>query len=120
MAGGVAGENPTSPLLEEGLGSDTFRVVKGDSVSNKKNGLVGILACLAVFLTVAYGQDNKVGSAGTDTGEGPQVCQPAPDFELPWADQAGVHTPKNEWVKLSGLRGSNIILAFYVADWTGG
>ena len=81
---------------------------------------VGIGTCLALLLAAASAQENKAGGAAAEGSEGPQVGQPAPDFELPWADQAGVHTAKNEWVKLSSLRGSNVILAFYVADWTGG
>jgi hypothetical protein len=85
-----------------------------------KRVFLGIFVCVAVMFTLAHGQDNKAGKPEADTAEGPQVGQPAPDFELPWADQAGIHTAKNEWVKLSGLRGSNVILAFYVADWTGG
>jgi hypothetical protein len=80
---------------------------------------LGLLACLVTALTVAYGQE-KNAKPDADTAEGPAVGQPAPDFELPWADQAAIHTAKNEWVKLSALRGSNVILAFYVADWTGG
>ena len=88
----------------------------------KTNGraLFGILMCLALILTLAYGQENKGGKTDADAAEGPHVGQPGPDFELPWADQTAIHTVKNEWVKLSSLRGSNVILAFYVADWTGG
>jgi AhpC/TSA family protein len=87
----------------------------------KKNllALLGILFSLAVLFTFTYGQEGKAGKA-EEIAEGPQVGQPAPDFEVPWADQTGIHTAKNEWVKLSSLRGSNVILAFYVADWTGG
>ena len=80
---------------------------------------LGALLCALIALT-AFGQGTKDAKPSADSAEGPQVGQPAPDFELPWADQTGVHTAKNEWVKLSGLRGSNVILAFYVADWTGG
>ena len=79
-----------------------------------------LLACFVTILTFAHGQDNKSNKPDADSAEGPQIGQPAPDFELPWADQTAIHTAKNEWVKLSGLRGSNVILAFYVADWTGG
>jgi len=78
------------------------------------------LLFLMLFINVASGQENKTGKPATDAAEGPQVGQPAPDFELPWADQTAIHTAKNEWIKLSGQRGSNVILAFYVADWTGG
>lgn len=84
----------------------------------KKIALSSLLVALSALS--AYGQGSKDTKPAADSTEGPQVGQPAPDFELPWADQAGVHTAKNEWVKLSALRGSNVILAFYVADWTGG
>ena len=80
---------------------------------------LGVLLCALIALT-AFGQENKDAKPSADSAEGPQVGQPAPDFELPWADQTAIHTAKNEQVKLSGLRGSNVILAFYVADWTGG
>jgi len=91
-------------------------------ITMKTNGraFLGILMGIALMLTLAYGQENKGGKMDADAAEGPQVGQPGPDFELPWADQAAIHTAKNEWVKLSSLRGSNVILAFYVADWTGG
>lgn len=84
-----------------------------------RNPLIGSMLTLALLLATAVAQE-KDAKPPADSAEGPQVGQPAPDFELPWADQTGVHTAKNEWVKLSGLRGSNVILAFYVADWTGG
>jgi AhpC/TSA family protein len=80
---------------------------------------LGGLLCLMLLARLSYGQDNKSGKPEPDA-EGPQVGQQAPDFELPWADQSAIHTAKNEWIKLSGQRGSNVILAFYVADWTGG
>ena len=85
-------------------------------MDKKVSCLLGIPVCLALMLTLTYGQAAKP----NDEAEGPQIGQPAPDFELPWADQTAIHTAKNEWVKLSSLRGSNVILAFYVADWTGG
>lgn len=81
--------------------------------------LMGFLFCAGLVLVSAQGQEKK-DATPSDSSEGPQVGQPAPNFEVPWADQTAVHTAKNEWVKLSSLRGSNVILAFYVADWTGG
>jgi AhpC/TSA family protein len=81
--------------------------------------LLAILTILAVMLTFANGQENK-SAKPEEVVEGPQIGQPAPDFELPWADQTAVHVGKGEWIKLSSLKGSNVILAFYVADWTGG
>lgn len=89
-------------------------------MNTKGSGFVRIFTCLAVVVAVAYGQEKKDAKPSDDSSEGPQVGQPAPDFEVPWADQTAIHTAKNEWVKLSSLRGSNVILAFYVADWTGG
>ena len=85
-----------------------------------KKSLMSLLLSLGLFLAIAHGQEKKDVKPSDDPGEGPQVGQPAPDFEVPWADQTAIHTAKNEWVKLSSLRGSNVILAFYVADWTGG
>ena len=85
-----------------------------------RRALLSVFACLAVILTWANAQENIPAKPTAASAEGPQVGQPAPDFELPWADQTAIHTAKNEWVKLSALRGSNVILAFYVADWTGG
>lgn len=89
-------------------------------MTKRSIGSLCVLLFLALLATFALGQENKAGKSGADSSDGPQVGQPAPDFELPWADQTAVHTAKNEWVKLSSLRGSNVILAFYVADWTGG
>lgn len=37
----------------------------------------------------------------------------APDFEL------NSHLEKDKKVKLSDLRGKNVVLAFYALDWTG-
>jgi len=41
-----------------------------------------------------------------------QVGDTAPDFELP------SHLDRNKKVKLSDLRGQNVVLAFYPFDWT--
>ena len=41
-----------------------------------------------------------------------QVGDTAPDFELP------SHLDRNKKVKLSDLRGKNVVLAFYAFDWT--
>ena len=89
-------------------------------MKGKGSALLRLMILLVMIITLTHAQEKKDVKPADDSSEGPQVGQPAPDFELPWADQAGVHTAKNEWVKLSGLRGSNVILAFYVADWTGG
>jgi hypothetical protein len=82
--------------------------------------LISSLVFASLILATAFGQEKKDAAPSDGASEGPQIGQPAPDFELPWADQAAVHVAKGEWVKLSSLKGSNVILAFYVADWTGG
>lgn len=41
-----------------------------------------------------------------------RVGDNAPDFELP------SHLSKDTKVKLSDLRGKNVVLAFYPLDWT--
>ncbi len=42
-----------------------------------------------------------------------QLGQTAPDFELP-----AVVGDKRQTFKLSALRGKNVVLAFYVLNWT--
>ena len=51
---------------------------------------------------------------------GPAVGQAAPDFGLPWATGEAIHFKPDEFWRLSAQRGSNVILAFYPADWSGG
>lgn len=46
------------------------------------------------------------------TGTGPEVGDAAPDFTLPSVSHGDV--------SLSGLRGRNVVLAFYPRDDTGG
>src|ERR1044071_200640 len=50
----------------------------------------------------------------------PKVGQAAPDFRLPYATLEQVYLKPEEYLALSGLRGKNVILAFYPADWSGG
>ena len=55
--------------------------------------------------------------AAQETKE-PEPGQPAPEFSLPYATKDSIaHTP----LKLSDFAGkSNVVLAFYPADWSGG
>jgi peroxiredoxin len=48
------------------------------------------------------------------------VGQPAPDFKLPYATQEGLFMKPDQQMSLASLRGKNVILAFYPADWSGG
>lgn len=50
----------------------------------------------------------------------PKVGQAAPDFRLPYATLEKYYLKPEEYLALSGLRGKNVILAFYPADWSGG
>ncbi len=50
----------------------------------------------------------------------PKVGQAAPDFRLPYATMEQIYLKPEEYLALSGLRGKNVILAFYPADWSGG
>lgn len=58
-------------------------------------------------------------SAANET-PAPQVGQVAPDFRLPYATQEKIFFKPEEQMSLSSLRGRNVILAFYPADWSGG
>ena len=83
---------------------------------------MAILFCLIFALTAISisGQNGGEGKPAAGNTEGPQVGQAVPDFELPWATQEKLYINRNEWLKLSSFQGSNVILAFYPADWSGG
>jgi peroxiredoxin len=50
----------------------------------------------------------------------PKVGQAAPDFRLPYATIEKIYLKPEEYLALSSLRGKNVILAFYPADWSSG
>src|SRR5215216_5652332 len=50
----------------------------------------------------------------------PKVGEAAPDFKLPYATQEKLFMKPDEQMSLSSLKGKNVILAFYPADWSGG
>lgn len=50
----------------------------------------------------------------------PKVGEAAPDFKLPYATQEKMFMKPEEQMSLAGLKGKNVILAFYPADWSGG
>ena len=50
----------------------------------------------------------------------PKVGQAAPDFRLPYATLEKIYLKPEEYLALSSMRGKNVILAFYPADWSGG
>ena len=61
------------------------------------------------------------GTAASDSAAtAPKVGQAAPEFRLPYATQEKIYFKPEERLSLSSLRGKNVILAFYPADWSGG
>lgn len=50
----------------------------------------------------------------------PKVGEAAPDFRLPYATLEKIYLKPEEYLSLSGMRGKNVVLAFYPADWSGG
>ena len=59
-------------------------------------------------------------SASTPAPAAPKVGEAAPDFKLPYATKEKIFMRPDEQMTLSSLRGKNVILAFYPADWSGG
>jgi peroxiredoxin Q/BCP len=50
----------------------------------------------------------------------PKTGEAAPDFRLPYATLEKIYLKPEEYLALSSMRGKNVILAFYPADWSGG
>jgi peroxiredoxin Q/BCP len=78
-----------------------------------------MLFIAACFVSAASGV--RAGETKPDTAAiPPKVGEAAPDFKLPYATQEAIHLKPEEYMALSSLRGKNVILAFYPADWSGG
>jgi len=73
-------------------------------------------ALLFAVAAVAAAQQPAAAAASA----APKVGQPAPDFKLPYATQEGLFMKPDEQMSLASLRGKNVVLAFYPADWSGG
>ena len=58
--------------------------------------------------------------APTPAAAAPKVGEAAPDFKLPYATAEKLFMKPDEQMSLASLRGKNVILAFYPADWSGG
>ncbi|HLM56018.1 MAG TPA: peroxiredoxin [Pyrinomonadaceae bacterium] len=86
--------------------------------------LVLLAAAAAAAQTAQTGKPADAGHANHAAASGsaaaPKVGSPAPDFKLPYATQEGIFMKPAEQMSLSSLRGKNVILAFYPADWSGG
>jgi peroxiredoxin len=61
-----------------------------------------------------------VTAAAAATAAAPKVGEAAPDFKLPYATQEGIFMKADQQMSLSSLKGRNVVLAFYPADWSGG
>jgi peroxiredoxin len=64
--------------------------------------------------------DTRKTVAATAPTAAPKTGEAAPDFKLPYATQEKIVMKPEEQMSLSSLRGKNVILAFYPADWSGG
>lgn len=84
----------------------------GATASEKK------AAVAATGEKVAAGADAPKATAAPAAA--PKVGEAAPDFKLPYATQEKLFMKPEEQMSLAGLRGKNVILAFYPADWSGG
>ena len=93
------------------------------------------VACVAQTQSADGAKASETKAAGAASGEkvassadapkaatavAPKVGEAAPDFKLPYATQEKLFMKPEEQMSLSGLRGKNVILAFYPADWSGG
>jgi peroxiredoxin Q/BCP len=67
-----------------------------------------------------YGTASASATKATAAAAAPKVGEAAPDFKLPYATQEKLVMKPEEQMSLASLRGKNVILAFYPADWSGG
>jgi peroxiredoxin len=65
----------------------------------------------------AHAEASKVAASAAAS---PKVGEAAPDFKLPYATQEGTFMKPDQLMSLSSMKGKNVILAFYPADWSGG
>jgi glutaredoxin-dependent peroxiredoxin len=90
---------------------------------NKKTrtfSLVASILTLAGCSVMALASYGVFARSHTVFPAAPKVGEAAPDFRLPYATQEKIYLSPNEHLSLSSLRGKNVILAFYPADWSGG
>jgi peroxiredoxin len=75
------------------------------------------LVCLVAVASGALAFEKRLDAAATAA---PKIGEAAPDFKLPYATQEQIYFKPEERMSLSSMRGKNVILAFYPADWSGG
>lgn len=80
--------------------------------------LVAAVACVAQSGDGSKASEKK--ATVLAAAAAPKVGEAAPDFKLPYATQEKLFMKPEEQMSLASLRGKNVILAFYPADWSGG
>lgn len=77
---------------------------------------------LVALCAAAWVNSNAFASGDTKrtATAAPKVGEAAPDFSLPYATQEKIVLDPKDYMTLASLRGKNVILAFYPADWSGG
>jgi peroxiredoxin len=68
----------------------------------------------------SYGASAEARPGAAAPAAAPKVGEAAPDFKLPYATAEKLFMKPDEQMSLASLRGKNVILAFYPADWSGG
>jgi peroxiredoxin len=88
----------------------------------KLNKLFGLFFITALAFTAAAGfvASNAVANDNPKAAAAPKIGEAAPEFSLPYATQEKIYMNPKEYMTLASLRGKNVILAFYPADWSGG
>jgi peroxiredoxin Q/BCP len=81
-----------------------------------------LLVALAAAAAVAQQSNASVTASASVAvvSNAPKVGAPAPDFKLPYATAEKIFFRPEEHMTLASLRGKNVILAFYPADWSSG
>lgn len=79
-----------------------------------------MLFAITCFMVAGSGVRADEKKAETNATAAPKVGEAAPDFKLPYATQEQIYFKPEERLSLSSMRGKNVILAFYPADWSGG
>jgi peroxiredoxin len=80
-----------------------------------------LIACAVLVFAAYLAPGMRAGGKRSDVAATPpKVGEAAPDFKLPYATQEKIYLKPEEYMSLSGLRGKNVVLAFYPADWSGG
>lgn len=78
------------------------------------------LASTTSFSTAQTALRSSAAATATSVVAAPKVGEMASDFRLPYATQEKIYMKPEEHLSLSSLRGKNVIVAFYPADWSGG